>query len=258
MGKQAQKPAKLKAGKSTGGIGFYRLMRPFLFLIPPEKAHELTIRCLKKSLGPRHKNNTFPALRTKVCGLDFPNPVGLAAGFDKQGEVVGELFGFGFGFAEIGSITPQPQPGNPRPRLFRIPEAEAVINRLGFNSEGFDACLRHITAHYDASVKKRPGVVGINIGKNKTSPDAGADYAEGVARFAPYADYLTVNISLPNTPGLRDLQGREQLTALLRTVMEARAKAQRQPPLFVKIAPTSMRPRPRISRKWRWLPGSTA
>jgi dihydroorotate dehydrogenase len=219
-------------------INPYLWARPALFLLDPEKAHHLVLSFLKQGIGPRFQNDGDSSLRVKLCGLDFPNAIGLAAGFDKHVEVIDGMFGFGFGSVELGSITPQPQPGNPLPRLFRVPEAEAIINRFGFNSDGFKVCLRRLIAYRDATVGGRPrGVIGINIGKNKESTDAAADYVKGITVFAPHADYLTVNISSPNTPGLRDLQGREALANLLRPVMEARNAAAKKPPLFVKIAP---------------------
>jgi dihydroorotate dehydrogenase len=214
-------------------LGLYGLLRAFLFRLDPEDAHKLTITLLKTGLGPRaHVDDDI--LHTNICGLDFSNPVGLAAGFDKQAEAPGAMLNLGFGFVELGSITPLPQPGNPRPRLFRVMEAEAVINRFGFNSDGMDVCLRRFAA-WRAAHKR--GIIGINVGKNKDSTDAAADYVAGVKAFAPHADYLTVNVSSPNTPNLRDLQGREQLAALLKAVMAVRNAAPRKPPLFVKVAP---------------------
>ena len=215
----------------------YEAVRPLLFRLDPERAHHLIIKLLRKGIGPRFVNNADTALYSTVCGLDFPNPIGLAAGFDKQIEVIAEMFGFGFGSVELGSITPQPQPGNPQPRLFRIPAAEALINRYGFNSDGADACLRRLVAWYDATSQHRPGPVGVNLGKNKDSLDPGLDFAAGIKTFAPYADYLTVNISSPNTPGLRELQKQEFLDDLLARVMAARNAGTKKPPLFVKIAP---------------------
>jgi dihydroorotate dehydrogenase len=215
----------------------YRLIRPLLFELDAETAHHFVLRLLKIGFAPRFGNKIDPVLQTRVRGLDFPNPIGLAAGFDKQAEVIDEMLGFGFGFVEIGSITPRPQPGNPRPRLFRISEAEAIINRLGFNSNGFESCLRAMAAYSDATIRKGRGIIGINIGKNKESADAASDYATGITKFATYADYMTVNVSSPNTPGLRDLQGREQLTDLLRRTVQARDATTKKPPLFVKIAP---------------------
>lgn len=213
----------------------YSLVRPLLFQIEAETAHELTIKFLKYGLGPKINNDYGTLLYTKICGLNFSNPVGLAAGFDKNAEVVGPALNFGFGFVELGSITPYPQAGNPKPRLFRDPKNQAAINRYGFNSDGSTKCLERIIA-YQANGKQR-GLVGINIGKNKTSTDAVTDYVTGIDKFAPYADYLTVNISSPNTLGLRDLQGREQLLELLKQVLTVRNRATQKPPIFVKVAP---------------------
>ncbi|HWH17790.1 MAG TPA: quinone-dependent dihydroorotate dehydrogenase, partial [Allosphingosinicella sp.] len=185
-----------------------------------------------------------PLLGIRVAGLDFPNPVGLAAGFDKNGEVYRQILGLGFGFAEVGTLTPRPQAGNPKPRLFRLAEDRAVINRMGFNNEGIGA------AHVRLAGRKRNGVVGVNVGANKESADRVADYAEGVRRMAPVADYLTVNISSPNTPGLRALQDKGALDELLSTVMEARGDT----PLFLKVAPDLQRAEiddiSAISMKW--------
>ncbi|MDX2027438.1 MAG: quinone-dependent dihydroorotate dehydrogenase [Alphaproteobacteria bacterium] len=218
-------------------INPYRLLRPLLFRMEPEAAHKLSITILQKRLIPKSKQKDAPSLRVKIAGLDFANPVGLAAGYDKQCEVIDEILDLGFGFTELGSITPQPQPGNPQPRIFRIPEAEALINRFGFNSDGISQCRRRVVARHDATVGSRRGIVGVNLGKNKDSEDTGADYVLGVKSFAPYADYLAVNVSSPNTPGLRDLQGREQLAHLLQQVMAARDAGVQKPPVFVKIAP---------------------
>jgi dihydroorotate dehydrogenase len=207
-------------------------------MMDAERAHHLGIALLKKGLAPRFKNDLDPILHVRLYGLDFPNPIGLAAGFDKNAEVVGEMLGFGFGAVEIGSITPRPQAGNPKPRLFRAAEAEAIINRFGFNSDGFEPCRRRLSIYRDRVAKKhQQGIIGINIGKNKDSTDATADYTQGVTTFAPYADYMTVNISSPNTPGLRKLQGRDALKDLLHQTVEARNQAEKKPPLFVKIAP---------------------
>jgi dihydroorotate dehydrogenase len=215
----------------------YYLIRPLLFRMDAEKAHHFVASLLKQGVGPRFANDFGAALRTKICGLDFPNPIGLAAGFDKQAEMMFEMFHFGFGAVEVGSITPQPQFGNPLPRMFRVPQADAIINRFGFNSDGFDICLRRVVAHYDETLRNRRGVTGVNIGKNRDSADAAADYVAGITAFAPFADYLVVNISSPNTTGLRDLQGSEQLAALLKQVMDARNVTRAKPPIFVKIAP---------------------
>lgn len=174
------------------------------------------------------------ALVTRVAGLDFPNPVGMAAGFDKDGEVPDALLGLGFGFAEVGSITPLPQSGNPKPRLFRLAEDRAVINRMGFNNQGAQEALRRLEARAE-----RPGVVGINIGANKDSADRIADYATMTRLMAPLASYLAVNISSPNTPGLRALQDETALTELLDAVIAARAEicGKSGPPIFLKVAP---------------------
>jgi dihydroorotate dehydrogenase len=166
-------------------------------------------------------------LRIEVLGLDLPNPVGLAAGFDKNGVAIDGLLRLGFGFVEIGSVTPRPQPGNPKPRIFRIAEAGAVINRLGFNNEGLDAAAKHLAA------RRARGVVGANLGKNKDSTDAVEDYVLGASRLSELADYLVVNVSSPNTPGLRDLQH-----APLKELLDAVRAARRRPvPVLVKIAP---------------------
>ena len=215
-------------------INFYPMIRPVLFQLDAEKAHHLALTLLKKGLGPKATADYGENLRTKICGINFPNPIGLAAGFDKHAEVMGTTLGFGFGFMEVGSITPRPQAGNPKPRLFRIPEAKAIINRFGFNSHGFEACLERIQKY-----KEQPsnGIIGINIGKNKETKDAADDYVRGIELFSSSADYLTVNVSSPNTPGLRDLQGRTQMTDLIKRVLDARRKSGKNPPVFIKIAP---------------------
>jgi dihydroorotate dehydrogenase len=171
-----------------------------------------------------------PSVATRVAGIDFPSPIGLAAGFDKDGEVAEAMLGAGFGFVEVGTVTPRPQPGNPKPRLFRLAEDRAVINRMGFNNTGQDATfgrLRRLTRVH--------GVIGVNIGANKDSADRIADYVEGVRKMAPVARYLTVNISSPNTPGLRNLQAGGELVELLDAVREARGRG--GPPVFLKVAP---------------------
>jgi dihydroorotate dehydrogenase len=206
-------------------VALYPIFRPFLFSIEEEAAHKLTIASLK--LMPRGRTEPHPRLRIRVAGLDFPNPVGLAAGFDKDAEVFGQILRLGFGFTEVGTLTPRPQTGNPQPRLFRLPEDRAVINRLGFNNKGQEAARKRLAK------RRRGGIVGINIGANKDSSDRLADYARGARAMAPLADYLTVNISSPNTPGLRALQDRAALDELLAAVMEARGDT----PVFLKVAP---------------------
>ncbi len=220
----------------------YGLARPFLFEMDPEAAHAFTIALMRRGLVPRFKCDVYPSLQTKVCGIPFSNPVGLAAGFDKNAEVISDAIDLGFGFVELGTITPKPQPGNPKPRIFRVVSAEAVINRYGFNSDGAAVCLRRIAAFRDAGMKKKAGIIGINIGKNKDSVDAVADYVKGIATFKSYADYLVVNISSPNTPGLRDLQAGEALTNLLKHVVAARDAGGKPKPVFVKIAPDLTEP----------------
>nr|WP_294815460.1 quinone-dependent dihydroorotate dehydrogenase [uncultured Sphingomonas sp.] len=207
-------------------------LRSALFALDPETAHRATIAALRAwgSIGAPFaaKSVSDESLRVRLAGIDFPNPVGLAAGLDKNAEAVAGLFGLGFGAVEVGTLTPRPQPGNPKPRLFRLVEDEAVINRMGFNNDGVDAAIARI-----ATLKARAGVLGINVGANKDSADRVADYAEGVRKAAAHADYITINISSPNTPGLRDLQSRPALDELLAACDAARGAT----PLFLKIAP---------------------
>ena len=208
-------------------MALFDLARPWLFRLDPERAHRLTIRALR--LAPVRRVMHDPQLATRVAGLDFPSPVGLAAGFDKDAEVPDAMLGLGFGFVEIGTLTPLPQEGNPRPRLFRLVEDEGVINRLGFNNGGQAA------AHARLARRRRDGIVGINIGANKDSSDRIADYAAGVAAMSDVADYLTINISSPNTPGLRGLQDAGALRALLDAIADVRKPG--GPPVFLKLAP---------------------
>ena len=206
----------------------YKLLRPLIHALDAETAHRATIAALK--LMPVRCTPDFPpSLGSVVAGLRFPSPVGLAAGFDKDGEVPDAMLCLGFGFVELGTVTPRPQQGNPRPRLFRLAEDEAVINRMGFNNRGQDAALARL-AH-----RQRRGVVGVNIGANKDSADRIADYVAGITAMTPVADYLTVNISSPNTPGLRNLQAGGELVELLSAIAESRAPG--GPPVFLKVAP---------------------
>ncbi len=207
---------------------FYSLLRPLVFALEGEAAHRLSLAALKR-LPLSHAAPNDPLLATRVAGLDFPNPVGLAAGYDKDGEVPTKMLALGFGFAEVGTLTPLPQAGNPRPRLFRLVEDKAVINRMGFNNGGQEAAVPRL-----AAVQGR-GIIGINIGANKDAVDRNADYATGVRRMAPLASYLTVNISSPNTPGLRALQDEGALAELLAAVRAA--LPQNGPPVFLKVAP---------------------
>ncbi|MFL6776171.1 MAG: quinone-dependent dihydroorotate dehydrogenase [Sphingomicrobium sp.] len=207
----------------------YPLIRPLTFALDAETAHQAAIRALK--LVPPRRPPNFPAsLKTRVAGIDFPTPIGLAAGFDKDAEVPEQMLSFGFGFVEVGTLTPRPQEGNPRPRLFRLSEDRAVINRMGFNNGGQPAAYGRLQLDL-----RFPGVIGVNIGANKDSVDRIADYVSGVRAMAPVARYLTINISSPNTPGLRQLQDEGALKALLSAICEARPK--HGPPIFLKVAP---------------------
>lgn len=212
------------------------LGRDLLFQIDAEKAHGLSIKALKSGFLPLPPRERDKRLSVKVAGFTVPNPIGMAAGYDKNAEVPNAILKLGFGFAEVGTITPRPQAGNDKPRVFRLVEDRAVINRLGFNNEGHEVALRHLKAR-----ARRAGIVGVNIGANKDSEDRAADYVTGIRTFAAVADYFTVNISSPNTPGLRDLQGREPLRALLKAVCGAREAAAtltgKKVPVFLKIAP---------------------
>ncbi len=205
----------------------FRLARPAIFALDPERAHRLTVMALK--YVPRRTPMFDSRLATRVAGLAFPSPVGLAAGFDKDGEVPDAMLSLGFGFVEIGTVTPLPQAGNPKPRLFRLAEDGGVINRMGFNNRGQHA------AHDRLAARARRGTVGVNIGANKDATDRIADYATGVRAMADVADYLTVNISSPNTPGLRVLQDAGALTALLDALAAAHVPG--DPPIFLKLAP---------------------
>lgn len=214
----------------------FDLIRPAIFTLDPETGHRMAVRSLR-ALPTRGAGSSLAqagATQVSVAGLDFPNPVGVAAGFDKDAEVPDALLGLGFGFTEVGSITPRPQAGNPKPRLFRLTEDEGVINRMGFNNAGAQAALARLEVRAG-----RPGIVGINIGANKDSDDRVADYAEMARLMAPYASYLAVNVSSPNTPGLRALQDEAALTALIDGVIAARDQAtpQSPPPIFLKVAP---------------------
>ncbi|PSJ42250.1 quinone-dependent dihydroorotate dehydrogenase [Allosphingosinicella deserti] len=212
-------------------MALYPLFRSFVFALDAERAHRLTLAALKTMPG-RDPPGTDAMLAVDLAGLSFPNPIGLAAGFDKNAQVYRQMLGLGFGSAEVGTLTPLPQVGNPKPRLFRLPEDRAVINRMGFNNGGLEAAKARLSGRVRGN-----GIVGVNIGANKDSVDRIADYARGVREMAPLADYLAVNISSPNTPGLRALQDRAALEDLLTAVVEARAAAGNAPPIFLKLAP---------------------
>jgi dihydroorotate dehydrogenase len=207
---------------------------PILRMLPPETAHALTLRGLAHGFGPAARGAHDPILGSTLWGREFPTPVGLAAGFDKNARVPDAMLAAGFGFVEIGSVTPRPQRGNPKPRIFRLPDDGAIINRLGFNNEGLAVVAERLAAR-----RGRGGIVGINIGKNRDTGDPYLDYEEGVRVMAPLADYLVVNISSPNTPGLRELQRRRHVAILIEKLMAVRRAAtpERPPPLLVKIAP---------------------
>ncbi len=207
----------------------YSLLTPLLFRLDPERAHNLTITALKTLPVPRAPSPAAP-LRTRVLGLDFPSPIGLAAGFDKNADVPDAMLKLGFGFVEVGTITPRPQAGNPQPRLFRLPEDKAVINRMGFNNGGLAAAVAKLKAR-----SGKPGIIGVNVGANKDSEDRTADYVTGIKAVLPYASYITINISSPNTPGLRDLQARAALSDLVDKCLGARG--QNAVPMLIKIAP---------------------
>ena len=223
-------------GEGCKGVGMrlYPLVRPLAFALDAERAHRATIAALK--LVPPHRPPDLPSsLRTRVAGLDFPSPVGLAAGFDKDAEVPAQMLSLGFGFVEVGTVTPLPQRGNDQPRLFRLTGDRAVINRMGFNNQGQPAAYQRLLG-----CGRRHGIIGVNVGANKdsdakTTDGRIADYVAGVRAMAPVADYLTINVSSPNTPGLRQLQDEGALNALLAAVTEARPD--QGPPIFLKVAP---------------------
>ncbi|MEM7427883.1 MAG: quinone-dependent dihydroorotate dehydrogenase [Pseudomonadota bacterium] len=208
------------------GLGL-RLLKGF----DAETAHGIAISALKTGLVPVAVPPSDPALAVELFGLRFPNPVGLAAGFDKDAEVPREILRIGFGFTEVGTVTPLAQPGNPKPRMFRLSEDRAVINRLGFNNNGHAAALDRM------GKVSGSGIIGVNVGANKDSEDKIADYVTGVRAFAAVASYITVNVSSPNTPGLRGLQDRDALEALLGALDDARSAADHAPPMLLKIAP---------------------
>jgi dihydroorotate dehydrogenase len=224
-------------------IDSYPLLRPLLFYLDPEQAHNLTMSNLDRAerWGLLQYLIEKPALDPRtVCGITFPNPVGLAAGLDKDGMHIDALGALGFGFLEIGTVTPKPQPGNPKPRMFRLPKAQALINRMGFNNDGVDACVKRVR---DSAYWQNGGIVGLNIGKNASTPieHAADDYVIAMKAVYELAAYITVNISSPNTQNLRALQGEEMLRSLLSSLHTAREALSDQygvrKPLFLKIAP---------------------
>ncbi|XP_004543332.1 dihydroorotate dehydrogenase (quinone), mitochondrial [Maylandia zebra] len=227
----------------TGDERFYanQLMPLLQRIVGPETAHVLAVKMIGLGLVPLNRYQDPASLEVNVLGLKFKNPIGIAAGFDKHGEAVDGLYKLGFGFVEVGTVTPKPQEGNPKPRVFRLTADNAIINRYGFNSCGLAEVHTRLKAREERQQgRSKAGLpLGINLGKNKLSQDAGTDYLEGVKVLGPLADYLVVNVSSPNTPGLRDLQGKAELRQLLHTVQKERdaLQEQRKPPVLVKIAP---------------------
>lgn len=215
-----------------------RIALSALYTLSPETAHHAALFALEHGLAGARTEPADPILRTQVWGLDFSNPIGLAAGFDKDARVIDAMLSLGFGFVEAGTVTPKPQAGNPKPRLFRLDEDAAVINRLGFNSGGVAAFARRLAARRQK--KHSPGIVGANVGKNRDTVDGAADYVTGIEAVAGLADYLVCNISSPNTPGLRAMQARAPIEDLLRRVLAARDRAApgpKKPPLLAKVGP---------------------
>lgn len=221
----------------------FALSRALLFVLPPEDAHELTLKSLEGGLYLKDRTPPDPRLTTSLAGLHFPNPIGIAAGFDKNARVPDAVLGLGCGYAEIGTVTPHPQSGNPTPRVFRLVDNRSIINRLGFNNEGHAAALARLVKRSSGgkSEDNRGGIVGVNVGANKDSPDRIADYVAGIDTFTSVASYFMVNISSPNTTGLRKLQDPASLDQLLAQIMTARsalvAAGKPSRPIFVKIAP---------------------
>ncbi|WP_394690822.1 quinone-dependent dihydroorotate dehydrogenase [Hoeflea sp.] len=212
------------------------LARNALFKFDPETAHGLSIKALKSGLVPGCRRDLDNRLAVEVAGMTFPNPLGMAAGYDKNAELATPLSKLGFGFVEVGTLTPRAQDGNPKPRIFRLPSNRAVINRLGFNNRGHAAALENLSG------QKRAGILGINIGANKDAEDRIGDYVAGISAFADIASYFTVNVSSPNTPGLRNLQTREALSELLTRVLAERDRCAGKIPVFLKIAPDLTEP----------------
>ncbi|MCE3232770.1 MAG: pyrD [Rickettsiaceae bacterium] len=216
-------------------MDYYPIIKPFIYKFSPETAHNLAIFALKNKLLPKAKSKSYPSLAAKVFGLEFDNPVGLAAGFDKNGFAIDGLLTQGFGFVEVGTVTPKPQSGNPKPRLFRLTEDEAVINRFGFNNKGAKCFAQNLQN------RKTQGIVGANIGKNKDSADAVSDYIYMMERVYACSDYITINISSPNTPGLRDLQNKDELDNFLAVLLAKKEELvkfhQKNIPMLLKLAP---------------------
>ncbi|MGE4314501.1 MAG: quinone-dependent dihydroorotate dehydrogenase [Pseudobdellovibrionaceae bacterium] len=214
----------------------YKIIRPLLFKIDPEKAHGKTLKLLKSVFAPTYDRINETILHTEVAGLSFVTPIGMAAGFDKDAEVIEGLFGLGFGFVEVGTVTPKPQAGNPKPRIFRDVKSSSIINRMGFPNGGL-AVFKHNLLQYRQKHHHAPGPVGVNIGMNKDQANPVEDYITLIEELSGLASYFTVNISSPNTPGLRDLQDPQYLKPLLAKLIEARNLQEHKRPLFVKLSP---------------------
>ena len=218
-------------------LDIFKYIKPALFKLEPEQAHKAAIMALQMGVAPNGRLSN-DGLKQRVFGLDFDNPIGVAAGFDKNAEVPNEIIKVGFGFAEIGSVTPRPQAGNPKPRIFRVPEHRGVINRMGFNNDGHEAVLKRMR---NVRMNKKSGQIGVNIGANKDSDDFIADYELGIETFYNVADYFVANISSPNTPGLRALQSKQSLEKLVDRICNRRDEMQQDlhkyVPLILKIAP---------------------
>lgn len=230
-------------GLVCGAIGFYKgdekmyknILMPLVRTLDPERAHRLAVLSAKYGVFRQAPVDNADCLKTTLWGLEFCNPIGMAAGFDKHGEAVNGLYDMGFGFVEVGSVTPEPQPGNPRPRVFRLVEDKGVINRYGFNSDGHKIVSERLKSVYFST----RGILGINLGKNKMSSNAIDDYVKGIECFASLADFLVINVSSPNTPGLRNMQGKNALEGLVRAAVQTRDNLQltKRVPILIKIAP---------------------
>ena len=217
-------------------MNYYKILKHLIYCFPPETAHNIAISALKNGIVPKQKSNSNQSLKQNIFGINFENPVGLAAGFDKNAESIESLSSQGFGFIEVGTVTPKQQDGNPKPRLFRLSEDEAIINRMGFNNKGADYFAKNLRN------RKSRAIIGANIGKNKLSEDAVEDYITLIRRLYGLSDYITVNISSPNTPGLRGLQNKDELDKLVKAILNEREqvikeKNSKKIPILVKIAP---------------------
>ncbi len=215
----------------------YPLLRPVAFLFDPEIAHTLAMECLKRGLIPVPPAFDYPTLHTRFCGIDLPHPIGLAAGFDKQAEIMSQLYGLKFSHLEIGGVTPKPQPGNPKPRMFRLAESGALINRFNLNSIGFEKFLRRLEVWYDQTPRAAQGMLGVNIARGDNCPDDAEAFIEGLRTFSPYVRFVTLNVSCPNEPGARQLEAEDKLKALLDRVKKAVDALDKKPLLIVKISP---------------------